>query len=60
MPLNLSQGEDERELWNKPPFEYIADPQPMGGFPPPPINPDDEKTELLGDDQPKGGRGGRK
>ena len=58
--FNLSQGEDERGPWNEPPFEYIADPQPMGGFPPPPINPDDEKTGLLGDDQPKARRGGRK
>jgi Mn-containing catalase len=58
--FNLSQGEDERGPWNESPFEYIADPQPMGGFPPPPINPDDEKTGLLGDDQPKGRRGGRK
>jgi hypothetical protein len=32
----------------------------MGGFPPPPINPDDEKTGLLGDDRPKARRGGRK
>jgi bifunctional non-homologous end joining protein LigD len=45
--------------WNEPPFEYVADPQPMGGFPPPPINPDDEKTGPLGDDQPKAKRGVR-
>jgi hypothetical protein len=32
----------------------------MGGFPPPPINPDDEKPGLLGDDQTKAKRGGRK
>jgi Mn-containing catalase len=58
--FNLSQGEDARGPWNEPPFEYIADPQPMGGFPPPPINPDDEKTGPVGDDQPKAKRGGRK
>jgi Mn-containing catalase len=58
--FNLSQGEDERGPWNEPPFEYIADPQPMGGFPPPPINPDDEKTGPLGDEQPKAKRSPRK
>jgi hypothetical protein len=32
----------------------------MGDFPPPPISPGDEKTGLLGDDQTKAKRGGRK
>ena len=42
--FNLSQGEDARGPWNEAPdFEYIADPKPMGGMPPAPINPDDEK-----------------
>jgi Mn-containing catalase len=41
---NLSQGEDARGPWNEgPEIEYIADPKPMGGFPPAPINPDDER-----------------
>ena len=42
--FNLSQGEDERGPWNEAPdFEYIAKPEPQGGFPPPPVNPDDER-----------------
>jgi Mn-containing catalase len=42
--FNLSQGEDERGPWNEEPdFEYVANPQPEGGFPPPPVNPDDER-----------------
>jgi Mn-containing catalase len=42
--FNLSHGEDERGPWNeKPDFEYIADPKPEGAFPPPPVNPDDER-----------------
>jgi Mn-containing catalase len=41
--FNLSHGEDARGPWNEAPdFEYIADPKPQGGFPPPPVNPDDE------------------
>jgi Mn-containing catalase len=41
--FNLSQGEDERGPWNnEPDFEYVSDPAPDGGFPPPPNNPDDE------------------
>jgi len=41
--FNLSQGEDFRGPWNEgPEFDYIADPRPAGGLPPPPINPDDE------------------
>lgn len=43
--FNLSHGEDARGPWNQAPdFEYVADPRPMGGFPPPPVNPDDEKS----------------
>jgi Mn-containing catalase len=42
--FNLSQGQDERGSWNEPPdFDYVQDPQPHGGMPPAPINPDDEK-----------------
>src|ERR1700729_3607415 len=41
--FNLSQGEDMRGPWNEEPdFEYVADPRPEGGLPPPPINADDE------------------
>ena len=41
--FNLSQDEDVRGPWNEEPdFEYVADPQPEGGLPPPPINADDE------------------
>ena len=46
--FNLSQGEDSRGPWNEKPFEYIAEPGPKGGFPPAPVNPDDEKTKLTG------------
>jgi Mn-containing catalase len=42
---NLSQGEDVRGPWNEEPdFEYIENPQPQGGMPEPPINPDDEHS----------------
>jgi Mn-containing catalase len=41
--FNLSQDEDVRGPWNEEPdFDYVADPQPEGGRPPPPINADDE------------------
>ena len=41
--FNLSQDEDVRGPWNEEPdFEYVADPRPEGGLPPPPINADDE------------------
>jgi Mn-containing catalase len=41
--FNLSQGEDERRSWNEEPdFEYVDNPEPEGGFPPDPVNPDDE------------------
>jgi Mn-containing catalase len=46
--FNLSAGEDARGPWNEKPFKYIANPQPEGGFPPPPVNPDDEKAKLAG------------
>ncbi len=47
--FNLSQGEDARGPWNEAPdFDYIADPEPQGGFPPPPVNPDDEGAEEGG------------
>jgi Mn-containing catalase len=46
--FNLSKGEDARGPWNEAPFEYIADPGPKGGFPPPPVNPDDEKGKIPG------------
>jgi len=52
--FNLSQGEDARGPWNEAPeFDYVPDPQPQGGFPPAPINPDDEfhgseKKNLIG------------
>jgi Mn-containing catalase len=45
---NLSQGQDARGPWNQKPFEYIADPEPEGGFPPAPVNPDDEKATVKG------------
>ena len=42
--FNLSKGADERGPWNEEPnFDYIADPQPKGGMPPNPVNPDDER-----------------
>ena len=42
--FNLSQGEDARGAWNEEPlFDYVDDPQPEGGFPPAPVNPDDER-----------------
>jgi len=41
--FHLSRGEDERGPWNEAPaFDYIEDPQPHGGMPPAPVNPDDE------------------
>jgi len=41
--FNLSQGEDVRGPWNEEPdFTYVEAPQPQGGLPPAPINPDDE------------------
>ena len=41
--FNLSKGEDVRGPWNEAPdFNYVEDPQPEGGMPPPPNNPDDE------------------
>ena len=41
--FNLSKGEDKRGPWNEEPdFEYIEQPEPNGGMPMPPVNPDDE------------------
>ena len=40
-------GLDERGPWNQEPrFRYEANPQPRGGMPPAPVNPDDEKLKL--------------
>nr|WP_294555398.1 manganese catalase family protein [uncultured Rhodopila sp.] len=45
--FNLSKGEDFRGPWNsEPKFRLEENPKPMGGFPPPPVNPDDEKVKL--------------
>nr|WP_294518039.1 manganese catalase family protein [uncultured Rhodopila sp.] len=45
--FNLSKGEDFRGPWNsEPKFRLEENPQPMGGFPPSPVNPDDEKMRL--------------
>ena len=45
--FNLSQDEDVRGPWNEEPdFEYVADPQPEGGLPSPPINADDEDHDV--------------
>ena len=41
--FNLSHGEDKRGPWNEEPdFDYVEQPEPEGGFPPPPVNADDE------------------
>jgi Mn-containing catalase len=41
--FNLSKGEDARGPWNeKPDFDYIENPEPQGGMPMAPNNPDDE------------------
>lgn len=46
--FNLSKGQDKRGPWNKAPaFRYVEDPEPMGGFPSDPVNPDDEKAMPL-------------
>jgi len=45
---NLSQGQDARGPWNEKPFEYVANPTADGAFPPPPVNPDDEKAKIVG------------
>src|ERR1700761_1207839 len=48
--FNLSHGEDHRGPWNEPPnFDYIENPEPKGGFPEPPVNPDDENLEAADD-----------
>ncbi len=46
--FNLSKGQDKRGPWNQEPaFRYVDDPEPMGGFPSAPVNPDDEKPMRL-------------
>ncbi len=47
--FNLSQGEDFRGPWNSGTLKQEQDPQPKGGFPPAPINADDEKTKAKGE-----------
>ena len=48
MVFNLSHGEDKRGPWNSgPKFRFVDDPQPKGGLPPAPVNPNDEKTQPL-------------
>lgn len=48
MVFNLSHGADHRGPWNQEPrFRYVEDPQPKGGLPPAPANPDDEKLRPL-------------
>ncbi len=48
LTFNMSKGQDKRGPWNsEPKFRYQDDPRPQGGFPPPPVNPDDEKTAPL-------------
>ena len=43
--FNLSQGDDVRGPWNEEPdFDYVAKPEPKGGMPPAPVNPDDERS----------------
>jgi Mn-containing catalase len=46
--FNLSKGEDKRGPWNQEPlFRFEENPKPSGGFPPGPVNPEDEKTRPL-------------
>jgi Mn-containing catalase len=48
LAYNLSKGQDRRGPWNQEPsFRYVENPEPMGGLPPDPVNPDDEKTIPL-------------
>jgi Mn-containing catalase len=51
--FNLSQGEDFRGRWNSDGLKYDADPQPKGGMPLPPVNPDDEKSKSAGEKKVK-------
>jgi Mn-containing catalase len=47
--FNLSKGADVRGPWNaEPDFDYIAEPTPQGGMPPPPVNPSDERPKTAG------------
>jgi Mn-containing catalase len=51
--FNLSQGEDERGPWNEEPdFDYVENPEPAGGMPPAPINPDDEGHKQVASAKP--------
>jgi Mn-containing catalase len=52
--FNLSREEDVRGPWNEEPdFDYVADPQPQGGLPLPPINADDEGHASRVSSKPK-------
>ena len=52
--FNLSRDEDVRGPWNEEPhFDYVADPQPQGGLPRPPINADDEGHASRVSSKPK-------
>ena len=43
--FQLISGRGRRGPWNEgPEFEYVEDPQPQGGLPPDPVNPDDERA----------------
>jgi Mn-containing catalase len=45
--FDLSEGDDARGPWNQAPdFDYIADPQPLGGMPASPVNTSDEKQKA--------------
>lgn len=46
LAFNLSKGDDRRGPWNSEPFRYVEEPKPMGGMPPAPVNPDDEKQRV--------------
>jgi Mn-containing catalase len=52
--INLSRDEDVRGPWNEEPdFDYVANPQPKGGLPRPPINADDEGHASRVSSKPK-------
>jgi Mn-containing catalase len=51
--FNLSQGEDVRGPWNSGELKYVAEPEAQGGFPPAPVNPDDEKGKVKGEKKVK-------
>jgi Mn-containing catalase len=55
--FNLSQDEDQRGPWNEEPdFEYVENPNPEGGLPRDPINPDDEGHKPAGKPKRAAGR----